>query len=271
MAHEIHAVLDAEGAPADGETRYEEWYANHSFVLTDREQTYTIHEPRADGTLQGYHEFRVFLSVQSDLAAAVSDLETGFPDASWMVVNTRRVDDELAQEPWASDETYHAPGLSDGLRAVVAAEFNGHTLSHDGIHYTAGGTDYDVAAGDYTFDEPDDSVTKTLYADETGLNLNGGVEVATVEVHPGRIVSIEEASQPTTTDAWTTDVERGTPPTHFANETESYPAPKPSDPFDRAHISDSQEQAIYDAIDSHSDTETAALAKEIVDIVFGNK
>lgn len=271
MAYEIHTLIDAGGAPADAQTRFDDWYSNHGFVLTDRERSYTENSPREDGTLQGYREFRVFLSLREDPANAESDLETAFPDASWMVVNTRRVDDELAQEPWASDETYHAPGLSDGLRAAVGADFDGHALTHGDIHYTVDGADHSVPAGEYTFEEPDGKTTKTLYADKDGLNTNGGVEVATVEVHPGRIVNIDGASQPTASTGWTTDIERGSPPSHFVNETEAYPDREPSDPFDRAHISDSEEQAIYDAIEGHSDPETASLAKEIVDIVFGNK
>ena len=270
MAYEIHTLIDAEGAPADAQTRFDDWYSNHDFVLVDREQGYTENPARDDGTLQGHHEFRVFLSLLDDPAAAVNDLEAAFPDASWMVVNTRRNDDELSRDPFRSDGAYYDPDASDGLRAAVDAGFDSHTLTHNGIRYLVGGTEHGVAAGDYAFDAPGGPTTKTLYADEGGLNLNGGVEVATVEIHPGRIVDVEEADQPTTTSGWTTEVERGTPPSHFADETEDYPNPKPADYLDRTTIDDADEQAIYDAIDDHSDPETAALAKEIVDIVFGN-
>lgn len=275
MAYEIHFLIDGESAPTDAATRFDDWYQNHTFVLPDREQQYTHHDAREDGTLQAYGEARVYLSLQADQQAAIDALAAQYPDADWLAINTRRTDTELGIDPWQSDPAYYDPAVSDGLRASISPEFVNHTLSHGEIEYVFEDDTHSIPAGEYVFDEPSIETgpyTQTLYADDTGsVTERDGTEIATVEVHPGRIVDIDAATQPRSETDWTTAVSRGSPPTHFADETADLPDPLPADYLDRNRVSDSEIAQIYQAIDSHPDDQTAGLAEAIVDIVFGGR
>lgn len=266
MAYEIHTIIDGDAAPSDSTSVFDNWYANHSFVLTDRESA-NKNEARADGTLQGYHEFRVFLSLQESIDQAISDLTDAYPDASWMVVNTRRNDAELTQSPLSEDETYHEPNMSDGLRASVDVGFDSHTVEHETIHYVGSGVKQSIPAGEYSFDKPEEPTTETLYADVDGLNTTGGVEVATAEVHPGRIADITAATQPTTEGAWTTTVNRGSPPSHFANETEALPTPEAREPVERQKISQETKDIIDNALANNN---TQKALAELAHAVTGD-
>jgi hypothetical protein len=267
MAYEIQTLIDADGAPSNANTKFDNWYANHNFVQTEREQIYTSNAPREDGTLQSYDEFRVYLGLDEDLQATLSDLEAQFPDASWLVTHVRRDDGEVPE----SGHDYCGPDITDGLCAKVEASFDGHTLNHNGVHALVNGTHTEVSAGSYTFDVPDSKNVVTLYVDDSGtLNETGGVEVATVEVHPGRIVNIDAAEQPVVNeDSWgTAEIVRGTPPSHFENKSESLPDRLPTDNFDRNRVSQTDIDAVYTLINSHPDQETRDLASGIMNILL---
>lgn len=272
MAYEIHTLIDADGAPTDAQTKYSWWRGHFDFVLSNRETSYTINEPRPDGTLQGYHEFRVFLSLKEDLQEVINALESEFSDASWMVIHSRRIDDELQQDPWKSDKQYYNRAVENGLRSPVDLGFTSHTLNHEEINYLINGSEQSIPTGEYQFDVPDNKDSTTLYADKDGkLNQTNGVKIADIEVHPGRIVNIDPAEQPYKSSDWSTEFTRGSPPKHFADKGVNFPDPLPSDYLDINEIDESDIQQIYTLIKNHSDPETSELAKNIVDVIFGNK
>ena len=86
MAHTIRARVDLIDAPTDSQTRFKTWASNQSSLADS--QYYRDHQPRNDGTLQGYIEFRADLPATTDRQAAIDALTTDhFPDASWMAVH----------------------------------------------------------------------------------------------------------------------------------------------------------------------------------------
>jgi len=269
MAYEIHTLIDADGAPNDSQTKFDTWYANHNFVQTDREQSYTSNTPREDGTLQGYDEFRVYLGLDEDLQATLSDLEAQFPDASWLVTHVRRDDREVPE----SGHDYCDPNMTDGLCAKVEAFFDGHTLNHNGVHALVGGTHTEVSAGDYTFDVSDGKNVVTLYVDDTGtLNETGSVEVATVEVHPGRIVNIDAAEQPVVNeDTWgTAEIVRGMPPSYFENKSEPLPDRLPVERVERQKMNGGTITAIDNALVAVDDPDAATAIRELAHALTGD-
>lgn len=269
MAYEINTTIDADGAPTDSQTKFDNWYANHNFVRPDREQGYTENPARDDGTLQGYHEFRVYLGLDEDLQATLSNLEAQFSDASWLVTHVRRDDREVPE----SGPEYCDPDMTDGLCAKVEASFDGHTLNHNGVHALVGGTHTEVSTGGYTFGVPDGKNVVTLYVDDTGtLNETGGVEVATVEVHPGRIVNIDAAKQPVVNeDSWgTAEIVRGSPPSYFENKSEPLPDRLPVERVERQKMSGDTITAIDDALAAVDDPDAATAIRELAHALTGN-
>lgn len=232
MAHDIRFRLDPTAAPSDAAERVETWRSQFRPILPDRGTDYRTVDARGDGTRPAYAECRQLFDCRDDRAAILADLtETAFPDASWFVVHARRNDAELADSDYADDPDYYPPGQTNGLRAPVTMHRSGRFgVDYDAIHYLIDGTRHTVSAGTYRFDPPErDPEAVDLYADaDETLGTGGSVHVATVTVHPGKIVDIDTASVPQTTEEWgAPDLTRGEPPTPLVDDSDSFPDPVP--------------------------------------------
>jgi len=214
--------------------------------------------------LQGYIEFRADLPATTDRQAAIDALTTDhFPDANWLVVHARHTNAE--RDDYADDPGYYDPG-TDGLLADPVFEHDGHTLSWEDIYIRYAGSNHTIPAGERAFDAPEsDPRTVTLYATTDGtLAESGAVEVATVEIHPAKIVNVDAEQFTLPESEYSQAFVRGDPPTHFADESVAFPERLESKPVERQFISSDTEQAILNARDAG---DTQAQIDHILDVL----
>jgi len=272
MSHIIRARADPTGVPSDSQTRFEAWTSDHDFILNDAD--YRDIPPRDDGTMVGYVEMTARLAEGADAQTAVDDLTNNhLPDASWLVVHTRRDDAEADEPAYRDDPAYYDGGMTDGLRSAVTVNADQHTVEYDAIEAVVGGAQVSTPAGSVAVDPP----ASGTRADELTINDSGtvalnepGVTIASWETHPGKIPreTVETAAFELPTSEFSQAFIRGSPPDYLADETVAFPDPLPSDYVDRSEISDADIQQIYDLIAAHPDQETADLAQSIVDVIF---
>jgi hypothetical protein len=249
MAHHIRAYLDPADAPTDAQTRFDAWQADHRTVTTGR---YDDVPTRPDGTRVGYIELNAYFDVRDDPTAIISDFtDNHFPSVSWLVVQHRETAAEGDAE--RQDTAYYDADMTNGLRAPVTVSANQHTLEYGDVAAVVGGSEVSAAAGSLTIDPPADSPradTLTIESDGSVVLHGDGATVATLETHPGKIVSVDAAEFTVPTSAWSTKVTRGTPPTYLSDPAEPMPDPLTNTEVVREHISPETADALRSARDN---------------------
>ena len=269
MTTHVRVRINPTDAPSDVQTRLENWETDHGGV---RPADYTAVEPRDDGTRAGYIEADSYFGVRDDPTPIIDDLLSNHvPSTSWLVVQSRQVPPEGNER---TDPTYYDPDLSRGLRAPVTVSAQGHTVQYSDIDAVIGGSEIHTDAGEVTVQYDGDTATqRSLAITDTGdvqvVDDGTGLSVATLEVHPAKIVAVDKREYPEweTTD-WTTEHVRGSPPTYLSDPAEPFPDPLPSDYFDRTHIDQSDFETIATELQNITDDNTRAAAKAIVRVVF---
>jgi hypothetical protein len=266
MAYKLHAYVDRGTAPSDLQTQFETYESNHNIVQSG---TYTDEPPRDDGTRTGYIGLEAWLSVQTDIDTAVSNLVALIDTADWGVVLQSQTDVE--GEPLRTDSSYYPPSLKNGLRAPVDVSTTQHTIEYDNVAAVVNDSEVSAANGTLTVDPPkQDPRTDTLTIESDGsVTLNGsGVTLATLTVHPGKIVDVETVTYGLPESDPTQIHSHGTPPDYMADPTIAWPEPLPSDYFDRSVLSDDDLDAIAAELTNISDDNTRQALQAIYQIVF---
>lgn len=250
MSHLIRTRLDPASAPSDKQDRFQNWLDSYQTVGTD--SGYTEHAARKDDTMPAYDEFTGRFSVHEDVTTILTDLlDNRFPDVSWAVVHTRRDDAEASD--YDADETYYDPELDNGVRSTPTFDRTGRfDLEYENIYAVVGGSEVTASAGTLSFDQPDDRATHDVFINSDGsLTLDAGdVQVATVEVHPGRIVDVTPAQFGLQSTDWDVHTTRGSPPSYFVDTSEPFPDRLEQDEVVRQFISSETQQALQDARDA---------------------
>jgi len=266
MAYKLHAYVDRSTAPSDLQTQFDTYESNHNTIQSS---IYTDEPPRDDGTRTGYIGLETWLSVQGDIDTAVSELVTLIDTADWGVVLQSQTD--IEGDTLRTDTSYYPPSLSDGLRAPVAVSANQHTIKYDDIAAVVNGSEVSTPSGTLTVDAPEqDPRTDTLTIESDGnVVVNGsGVTLATLTVHPGKIVDVDTVAYGLPESDATQIHSHGTPPTYMADPTIDWPEPLPSDYFDRSVLSNSELDAIAAELTNISDDNTRQALQVIYQIVF---
>lgn len=227
MSHKIRGRLDPEDAPDDKQTRFEDWVAEFDTVLDD--DGYREIEARDDGTRPAYDEFVARFDIRESVDEIVETLtEAYFPDVEYFVVHTRQDDAEL--EAKADDPDYYDPALETGLRTQPRIQRSWRfTLEYDSLYILVDGEEISIE-GDYLDIEPPESGRDEVgvFASADGeVGFDGDVEIARLDVHPGKIVSIDTADFSLPTSEWEQQMVRGDPPDYLANESVGFPDPVP--------------------------------------------
>jgi len=249
MAHQIRVRLNPADVPTDAQTRFDNLQADHRTVTTG---SYESMSPRPDGTRVGYVELNAYFDVREDVRTIIDDLTNNhFPNVAWLVVQHRETPAEGDAE--RQDPTYYDPDMTSGLCAPVSVSADQHTLSYGDVAAVVGGSEVSATAGTLTVKPPADSPradTLTIESDGSVVLNGDGAAVATLETHPGKIVSVEPADFSIPTSDWATEVTRGTPPTYLADPAEPMPDPLPTTEVIREHISDETADALRTARDA---------------------
>ena len=266
MAYKLHAYVDRSTAPSDLHTQFGTYEANHNTVQNG---TYTDEPPRDDGTRTGYIGLETWLSVQTDIDTAVSDLVALIDTADWGVVLQSQTD--IEGDTLQADTSYYPPSLTDGLRAPVTVSANQHTVEYGDVAAVVNGSEVSTPSDTLSVDPPEQAPrTDTLTIQSDGsVTLNGsGVTLATLTVHPGKIVDVDTVAYGLPESDPTQVHSHGTPPDYMADPTIDWPEPLPSDYFDRSVLSDSELDAIATELTNISDKNTRQALQAIYQIVF---
>jgi hypothetical protein len=269
MAYKLHAYVDRSTAPSDLQTQFDDYENNHNTVQTG---TYTDEPPRDDGTRTGYIGLEAWLSVQANIDTAVSDLVALIDTADWGVVLQSQTDVE--SDTLRTDSSYYPPSLNNGLRAPVDVTATQHTIEYDNVAAVVNGSEVSAANGTLTVDPPEqDPRTDTLTIESDGsVTLNGsGVTLATLTVHPGKIVDVDTVAYGLPESDPTQVHSHGNPPDYMADPTVDWPEPLPADYFDRSVLSDDDLDAIATELTNISDDNTRQALQVIYQIVFNRQ
>jgi len=266
MAYKLHAYVDRSTAPSDLQTQFNTYESNHNTVQSG---TYTDEPSRDDGTRTGYIGLKAWLSVQADIDAAVSDLVAFIDTADWGVVLQSQTD--IEDDTLRTDTSYYSPSLSDGLRAPVAVSTKQHTVEYADVAAVVNGSEVSARSDTLTVDPSEkDPRTDTLTIESDGnVTLNGsGVTLATLTIHPGKIVDVDTVAYNLPESDPTQVHSHGTPPDYMADPTIDWPEPLSSDYFDRSVLSDDDLDAIATELTNISDDNTRQALQAIYQIVF---
>jgi len=266
MAYKLHADVDRSTAPSDLQTQFDTYESNHNIVQSG---TYTDEPPRDDGTRTGYIGLEAWLSVQADIDTAVSDLIALIDTADWGVVLQSQT--VIEGDTLRADTSYYPPSLSDGLRAPVAVSANQHTIEHGDVAAVVNGSEVSAPNDTLTVDPPEqDPRTDTLTIESDGtVVVNGsGVTLATLTVHPGKIVDVDTVAYGLPESDPTQVHSHGSPPDYMADPTIDWLERLPADYFDRSVLSDDDLDAIAAELTNISDDNTRQALKAIYQIVF---
>lgn len=249
MAHHIRVRFNPTDAPTDAQTRFDSWQTDHHTVTAG---SYENVPPRPDGTRVGHVELNAYFDVRDDPQAIISDLtDNHLPSVSWLVVQHRETFAE--GDAKRQDTAYYDPGMTNGLRAPVVVSADQHIVEYGNVAAVVGGTEVSAPSGTLTVDPPADSPradTLTIESDGSVVLNGDGAVVATLETHPGKIVSVDAAEFSVPTSDWTTELTRGTPPTYLSDPTEPMPDPLTNTEVVREHISPETADALRTARDS---------------------
>jgi len=254
MAYEISGYIDSTNAPTNAETLFSEWSA--TYKKFDSSSRYQRHDPRKDGTLQGYHEFSTSLLFTENVDEAITDLlENYFSDVTWLVVHIRHSTTE--ESKYENDNTYYSPTMDTGLRTTPSFSIESpHVRSYDSIEYRIDGINYTVSPGKIDFADIDLTEPVELYAttDETLVVDGNGVHVATASNNAtidgddvAHIITENFSLLETDTSIYKT---RGNPPSYFKNPDKSLPERLDPDYFARNYVTEESLTAIEAQINS---------------------
>ena len=266
MSHQIRVRLDPSDAPSNGKDKFKSWTSEFTTVAGD--SYYNKNQARQDGTLEAYHEFAATFSIQEDIDTITSVLLNDyFPNAEWLVVHEIKTDSEANFVE--DDKTYYSNELQNGLRATPRFSRDGlFSLSYKDIHVVSDGSEISSKSGTIEFDKPKSKTTHTVYAGSDGeVNIDTGVPVAEVEVHPGKIVSVDVYEFELETTDWSIHTVRGNSPSYFENPGESFPEPSDQTPVVRQFITDEKRQKIVDARDNGDIQTQLDHVLDILDVI----
>lgn len=266
MAYKLHAYVDRSTAPSDLHTQFGTYEANHNTVQNG---TYTDEPPRDDGTRTGYIGLETWLSVETDNNIAVSDLVALIDTADWSVVLQSQTDVE--GDTLRTDTSYYPPSLSDGLRAPVTVSANQHTVEYRDVAAVVNGSEVSATNDTLTVDPPEQTPrtdTLTIGSDGNVVVNGSGVTLATLTVHPGKIVDVDTVAYGLPESDPTQVHSHGSPPDYMADPTIDWPEPLLTDYFDRSVLSDDDLDAIATELTSISDDNTRQALQAIYQLVF---
>ncbi|AFH22762.1 hypothetical protein OSG_eHP34_00145 [environmental Halophage eHP-34] len=266
MAYKLHAYVDRSTAPSNLQTQFNTYESNHNTVQSG---TYTDEPPRDDGTRTGCIGLETWLSVQADINTAVSDLVALIESADWGVVLQSQTNVE--GNTLRADTSYYPSSLSDGLRAPITVSVNQHTVEYSDVAAVVNGSEVSATNGTHTVDSPKQNPrTDSLTIESDGnVVVNGsGVTLATLTVHPGKIVDVDTVAYSLPESEPTQVHSHGSPPDYMADPTIDWPEPLPSNYFDRSVLSDDDLDAIAAELTSISDDNTRQALQAIYQIVF---
>lgn len=229
MSHIIRGRLDRETAPADAAEKYDEILEEYRPILDN--PVFDKFTERWDGERPAYIELEVRLDVRDDPDRLVRDLEDIFDGAEWLVIHTRADDSETDVEEFRDDPAYYDPNLDNGLRAPVVIDRTARfEIEIDQVYAVIAGDEVETGGETLEIDRPESGRERnSLYLSSDGtISRNDGFRIADVEVHAGKIVSIEpRAFTLPSGEFGDPDVVRGDPPEPFVDDSENFP-PEPS-------------------------------------------
>jgi len=225
MSYQIKAVLNPTDAPTDKQSLFESWATEFDSLTHD----YTEYTANNTNTRPAYDELTARFDYTTDIDTVIDSLKTEYyPNAEWFAIFKRSDAYESNTDTYLTDPTYYSPNKTDGLTVPLTLSTDGHTLEYDAIDYLIDETAYHIDSGSLKLDKPKDTKqTKTLYADANqSLNFSSGLKLASIEVHPAKVVVKETANvEWPTTDYDTPVFTRGSPPTPFIDPDTSWPTP----------------------------------------------
>jgi hypothetical protein len=148
---------------------------------------------------------------------------------------------------------------------------NQHTVEYGDVAAVVNDSEVSAASGTLSVDPPEqDPRTDTLTVESDGdVTLNGGgVTLATLAVHPGKIVDVDTVAYTLPESDPTQVHSHGSPPDYMADPTIEWPEPLPADYFDRSVLSDDDLDAIATELTNISDDNTQQALQAIYQIVF---
>ena len=176
---------------------------------------------------------RVVASDQADKQALIDALDGVLDSAAWGVVKYRRSAREYRRETYRDDPDYYPPECDHGLRTPATVSRDGlFAVSIDETEARVGGENATAAAETITLSPTTDARRRDrLVVSDDGLTQIHGEEsidptapdtptdaaaVATLEIHPGKVVVIETESicTPETTP-WEVVAQHGDVPAAF--------------------------------------------------------
>ncbi|SEH61012.1 hypothetical protein SAMN05192561_11263 [Halopenitus malekzadehii] len=224
MSHVVKAAIDPASAPSDAADRVAIWANQFRAILPETHSEYhtrtdILDEPIAD-------EFRYRFDIRDDVDAIVSALvdELG-ADVDWMRVEVQQDDREWREAAFRDDPDYYDPSRSEGHRTPPSLDRGGLFEVETGdAAYLIDGTEYSATATTFEPARPDEEPrTDLIVAGDAGEiarleDTSPGscpadvVCIGLIEVHPGKVVIIDEEEVDVQTTDWSVAHESGAVP-----------------------------------------------------------